>query len=106
MRHPDLESLRSRIGYVQALRAFTLEDTRNYVAFHLRRADADTRLFSDEAARRLFLISQGRPRLINQLALQALIAAAVQGIDAISGDFMADQITAHPLYQARVDAQP
>ena len=41
--------------------------------------------------------SQGRPRSINQLALQSLIQAAVEGRDQIDGDFMAGQIAAHPL---------
>jgi type II secretory pathway predicted ATPase ExeA len=103
LRGPMLESLRSRIAYVQNLRPFSLEDTRNYVRFHLHSADADDKLFSDEAVRRLFLASQGKPRRINQLALQTLIQAAVQGRDAIDGDFVATQVASHPLYQTRVE---
>ncbi len=103
LRNPMLDSLRSRIAYVQTLRPFSLEDTRNYVQFHLQTAGADTKLLSDEAVRRLFLASQGKPRRINQLALQALIQAAVQGRDAIDGEFVAAQVAAHPLYQARVE---
>jgi len=103
LRHPMLESLRSRIAYVQTLRPFSLEDTHNYVSFHLRGAGASDTLFSDEAIRRLFQSSQGRPRRINQLALQVLIQAAVHGRDTIDGDFVVAQIAAHPLYQARVD---
>lgn len=101
LRDPMLESFRSRISYVQALRPFSLEDTRNYVRFHLQAADADVKLFSDEAVARLFHASQGKPRRINQLALQAMIQAAVQGRDGIDGDFVAAQVAAHPLYQTR-----
>jgi type II secretory pathway predicted ATPase ExeA len=103
LRNPMLESLRSRIAYVQTLRPFSLEDTRNYVRFHLQNAGADDKLFSDDAVRRLFQASQGKPRRINQLALQVLIQAAVQGRDSIDGEFVAAQVAAHPLYQTRVE---
>ena len=96
---PDLASLRSRVVYAQQLRAFTLEDTRNYIRFHLERADVEAKLFSDEACKRIFQASQGRPRAINQLATQALILAAVNGRDTIDGNFMTQLIGAHPLYQ-------
>jgi len=99
LQHPELAPLRTRVGYAQQLRAFTLEDTRNYVDFHLGRADAETKLITDEAKKRIFQASQGRPRSINQLATQALIQAAVQGRDTIDGRFMSDLIGSHPLYQ-------
>ena len=100
LRHPGLDSLRSRIGYALALRAFSLEDTRNYVRFHLKRAGGNDGLFSDDAVRRVFQASQGKPRHINQVALQALVQAAVEGLDAVSGDFVKNLLAAHPLYQA------
>jgi type II secretory pathway predicted ATPase ExeA len=99
LHHPDLASLRSRVVYAQQLRAFTLEDTRNYVTFHLERADAEAKLFSDDANKRIFQASQGRPRAINQIATQALIQAAIHGRDTIDGRFMSELIGSHPLYQ-------
>jgi type II secretory pathway predicted ATPase ExeA len=98
LRDSALDSFRSRIGYAHTLRPFSFEDTRNYIAFHLQRANADGKLVSEEACRRIFHASQGKPRHINQLALHGLIQAAVHGLDAIDGDFMATQIAAHPLY--------
>lgn len=98
LRHPSLAPLRSRLGYVQNLRPFSLEDTRNYVRYHLERAGADPKLITDEAMKRLFQASAGIPRRINQLATQALIVAAVRGRDQIDGEFMASVIAAHPLY--------
>ena len=95
---PLLAPLRSRIVYAHTLRPFGLEDTRNYVRFHLQRAAVDPKVFSDEAIKRLFQASQGRPRSINQLALQALIQAAASGRDVIDGDFMNTILAAHPLY--------
>ena len=100
LRHARLEPLRSRIVYAQALRPFALEDTRNYVRHHLQHAGADPSLFSDEAVRRLFQASHGRPRSINQLATHVLIRAVIEGRDALDGDFVARQIAAHPLYKS------
>lgn len=99
LRHPTLDSLRSRISYAHALRPFTLEDTRAYVRFHLERSEVDAKLFTDDAIKRIFLASQGKPRNVNQIATQVLIAAAVLGRDAIDGNFVGQQIAAHPLYQ-------
>jgi general secretion pathway protein A len=98
LRHPSLETLRSRFSYTQSLRPFTLEDTRNYVRFHLERAELDGKTFSDEATKHLFSASKGIPRNINQLATQALIQAAVAGRDTIDGRLMTEVINAHPLY--------
>lgn len=100
LHHPELASLRTRVVYAQQLRNFTLEDTRNYIDFHLQRAEADSKLLSDDAKKRVFQASQGRPRSINQLATQALIQAAVQGRDTIDGRFMSELIGSHPLYQS------
>jgi type II secretory pathway predicted ATPase ExeA len=96
--HPGLEPLRSRFSYVQGLRPFGLEDTRNYVRFHLERAEASPKLFSDQAIRHLFNASAGRPRAINQLAVQSLIQSAVQGRDEIDGKFMSSLIQVHPMF--------
>lgn len=105
LHHPELASLRTRVGYAQQLRAFTLEDTRNYVDFHLKRAEVETKLISDEARKRIFQASQGRPRSINQLATQALIQAAVHGRDTIDGRFMSELVGHHPLYQNLASAR-
>jgi type II secretory pathway predicted ATPase ExeA len=103
LRDGALASLRTRIGYAQMLRPFTLEDTRNYIHFHLQRSEVDPKLLTEDAVKRLFQASHGRPRAINQLAMQAFIQAAVLGRDTIDGDFMAHLITTHPLYQAAQD---
>lgn len=101
---PMLTPLRSRFTYSYTLRPFGLEDTTNYVAFHLSRANVDPKLFSPDAVRKLFHASHGQPRSINQLALQALIQAAVQGHDTIDGPFMHHLVSTHPLYGSQVSA--
>jgi type II secretory pathway predicted ATPase ExeA len=98
LRLPELESLRTRISYAHALRPFTIEDTRNYLRFHIERAEADPKLLTDDACRKIFHTSQGRPRAVNQLAIHALITAAALGREEIDGRFMQQAIAAHPLY--------
>ncbi len=100
LRHPTLGSFRSRIAYAHGLKSFVFEDARNYVRYQLDRASVDAKIVSDEAVRRIFQASAGKPRNINQLATQALIQAAVLGRDTIDGDFVSGIIKDHPLYQA------
>jgi type II secretory pathway predicted ATPase ExeA len=99
LRHQVLGSVRSRIGYAHSLKPFALEDTRNYIRYHLERASVDPKLVSEDAVRKIFSASAGKPRNINQIATQALIEAAVHGRDLIDGDFVASVIKDHPLYQ-------
>lgn len=98
LRAPGLEPLRTRITYAQILRPFQVDDTHAYVGWHLHTAQADKSLFSDEAVRILFQASGGRPRRVNQLALQALVAAAVHGRNTIDVRFLADTLADHPLF--------
>ena len=100
LRLSNLESLRSRISYAHALHPFTVEDTHNYLRFHLERAEVEANVITNDAAKKIFSASQGRPRLVNQLALQALIAAASKGLDSIDGRFIQQMIASHPLYRS------
>ncbi len=104
LHHNRLEPLRGRIGYAQPLRPFSLEDTRNYIRFHLERVDADLETFSEPAIQRIFQATRGRPRLINQLCLFLLIQAAIAGIDKVDSEFTAAHIAAHPFYQQPPEA--
>lgn len=94
-----LEPLRSRFSFGHGLRPFGLEDTRNYIRFHIGRAEGDSNLFSDEAIKKIFHTSQGRPRTINQLCIGALILGALQGRDTIDGRLLKTFINNHPLYK-------
>ena len=98
LRDPVLVPLRTRFGYAHSLRGFRLEDTRNYIRFHLDAAHGRDGLFTDTAVQALFHASQGVPRQINQLALQALIEAVVRGLDEVDGKLMKRVLQAHPLY--------
>lgn len=102
LKDPAMEPFNTRLSFVHALQNFNLEDTRNYVRFHVEQSGGRTDLFGDEAVRKLFHASGGTPRRINQLALQVLINAAGAGIDTITGDFVQRQLNAHPLYDTSV----
>jgi len=104
MSNPTLEPLCNRVGYAQPLRSFGKDDTRKYIHFHLKMAGVNRELFSDEACNRIFQASRGKPRSINQLALQALIQAAVEGMEAIDTRTMQATIDAHPLYNTGLEA--
>jgi type II secretory pathway predicted ATPase ExeA len=53
----------------------SLTDTAEYLAHHLRLAGRSDTLFSDDAVARIHKASRGLPRAVNNLAVQALIAA-------------------------------
>lgn len=100
LKDPALEPFNTRLSFVATLKAFTLEDTRNYVRYQLLQAGAAEGLFAEDAVRKLFNASKGIPRRINQIALQAMMDAAVRGLDDIKGEAMQRVLAAHPLYDA------
>jgi type II secretory pathway predicted ATPase ExeA len=98
LRDPSLQPLRSRFGYAYQLRPFGMEDARNYVRHHVSTAGGPQKLFTDGAITQLFAASQGVPRQLNQIALQAMVDAVVRGADAVDGNLMKRVLKAHPLY--------
>lgn len=104
LRAPALEPMRTRVAFAHALRPFQVDDTHAYVTWHLQQVEAPPDLFSDEAVRILFQASGGRPRRVNQVALQAMIAAAVHGRDRIDARFLQDTLADHPLFDKGVPA--
>ena len=57
----------------------TSQETTDYIRHHLLLAGRDDPLFSDDAAAAIHQTSRGHPRAINNLAIQALIAAFADG---------------------------
>jgi len=53
----------------------TAEETASYVSHHLKLAGRSDTLFSDDALALIHQVSRGLPRAVNNLAVQALIAA-------------------------------
>jgi len=54
-------------------------ETKEYLAHHLKLAGRSDTLFSDDAVALIHQVSRGLPRAVNNLAIQALVAAFAAG---------------------------
>ncbi len=70
-----LAALDQRIGLRYTMAPMTDTETSSYLHHHLKLAGRDDTLFSDDAAGLIHQTSRGYPRAVNNLALQALVAA-------------------------------
>ncbi len=70
-----LAALDQRIGLRYAMPPMTDKETGSYLRHHLALAGRDDALFSDDAVALVHQTSRGYPRAVNNLALQALVAA-------------------------------
>ena len=75
MKMGALAALDQRIGLRYAMPPMTPEETTGYLRHHLSLAGRSDTLFSDDAAALIHQTSRGYPRAVNNLALQALVAA-------------------------------
>jgi type II secretory pathway predicted ATPase ExeA len=72
-------ALDQRVALRYALPPLSQADTSEYIAHHLKLAGRSDTLFSDDAVNRIHKASRGLPRAVNNLAVQALIAAYAAG---------------------------
>lgn len=70
-----LAALDQRIGLRYTMAPMTDKETASYLRHHLALAGRDDTLFSDDAVGLIHQTSRGYPRAVNNLALQALVAA-------------------------------
>jgi type II secretory pathway predicted ATPase ExeA len=68
-------ALDQRIALRYAMTGMTLAETGSYITHHLRLAGRSDTLFSDDALTLIHQVSRGLPRAVNNLAVQALVAA-------------------------------
>jgi len=68
-------ALDQRIALRYTITGMTADETRSYVGHHLKLAGRSDTLFSDDALALIHQVSRGLPRAINNLAVQALVAA-------------------------------
>lgn len=68
-------ALDQRIALRYTMTGMTGEETSSYVGHHLKLAGRSDTLFSDDALALIHQVSRGLPRAINNLAVQALVAA-------------------------------
>ena len=72
LRKPVHLALWDRLRMLFRLEGLSLEDTHQYIEQHLKAASGPTELFTPEARVAIFEHSQGIPRRINRLALEAV----------------------------------
>lgn len=70
-----LAALDQRIGLRYTMPPMSAEETSDYIHHHLGLAGRSDPLFTDDASDLIHQTSRGYPRMVNNLALQALIAA-------------------------------
>lgn len=68
-------ALDQRIALRFAMPPLAKTETGDYISHHLKLAGRADTLFSDDAVALIHQVSRGLPRAINNLAVQALIAA-------------------------------
>ena len=68
-------ALAPRITLRYAMTGRTDTETAGYIAHHLKLAGRSDTLFSDDATALIHQVSRGLPRAVNNLAVQALVAA-------------------------------
>jgi type II secretory pathway predicted ATPase ExeA len=68
-------ALDQRIALRYSISGMTAEETKSYLAHHLKLAGRSDPLFSDDAAALIHQVGRGTPRAVNNLAVQALVAA-------------------------------
>jgi len=103
LKQPQNEPFRQRIIFTHNLRAFTIDDTRNYVRFHLERSEGPKELFTDTAVQLIFNMAKGLPRVINQIALQSIIRAAIRKVDKIDENFLKQQVLNGSLFDGKLE---
>jgi type II secretory pathway predicted ATPase ExeA len=74
-----LAALDQRIGLRYHLDGMDLGETVSYLAHHLKLAGRSDTIFTDDAVGLLHQTSRGIPRAVNNLAIQALVAAFADG---------------------------
>lgn len=79
------EPLKQRVAVMIRLKAFSEEDTYNYMKHRLRVAGCDKEIFAQEAVKRIFTYSKGLPRLINVVCDNALLEGYLSEKNAIDG---------------------
>lgn len=86
LRHRAYRALTQRIGVQFDLRPLELSETAAYLDHRVQVAGGSRGLFDPGAAERLHQVSGGIPRVLNQLATQALIEGMARGSAIVSAD--------------------
>lgn len=97
LRLGSFAALDQRIALRHHLDGMTLEETAGYVRHHVQLAGRSDQLFSDDAIASIHQTACGLPRAVNNLAVQSLVAAFVNGkgiVDESSAKTAVAEVTA------------
>ena len=72
-------ALDQRVGLRYTIAGLEADETAGYIAHHLKLAGRSDTLFSDDAVALIHQVSRGLPRLVNNLAVQSLVADVRRG---------------------------
>ena len=76
----EKEGFSQRIGAFYVLGALSLEETGDYIGYHLKKVNAtDQNIFTEDAVHKIYQFSGGLPRNINHICDAALLLGAIQG---------------------------
>jgi len=88
---PKLESFNQRIAARCYLQNMSRDETASYVKEHIDRVGGNgAELFDEQSLKTIHEVSDGCPRLINQVSDQALILIATQGHAVVTSDCVQD----------------
>lgn len=79
MKLADLAALEQRTALRCTMPGMTSTEMTSYVAHHLKITGRPDQLFTEDALSLIHTTSRGYPRAVNNLALQALVAAFATG---------------------------
>jgi type II secretory pathway predicted ATPase ExeA len=105
LRHRAYRALTQRVGVSFHLVPLTAPETAAYVRHRLAVAGAPRPLFTDEAVARLHAAAGGIPRLVNQLATQALLEGMARGATTVGAEVV-DTVAAERDFDAGASAGP
>ena len=70
------EATVQRVGMQYHLNGMTREETSAYIRHHMKHSQMEKPVFADSALHRIYAVSQGLPRVVNQICVQVLLDAA------------------------------
>lgn len=86
------EAIRQRIGVQYHLGSMGREDTAGYISYRLQEAGGEGGLFTEDAVDVIYRYSAGLPRVINNIAANALLAAFSRDLTRIGPDIVLDVV--------------
>ena len=91
-RHPAYKALVQRIGMRYHLGPLDFEDTKKYIEFRIKKAGREEPIFTDDATEIIYKYSEGLPRVINNIATNALLSGFGKEEDPVSADTVIDVV--------------